>query len=96
MAMVLVSPGIEPPTISTMPNSPRVCAKVSTIAVITPGQASGNSTFQRLRAGDMPQQAAASRTSTGIASNPRCAGWIAKGRLKMTEATTSPSKLNTS
>jgi hypothetical protein len=44
----------------------------------------------------MPQQAAASRTSGGIASKPRCAGWIAKGRLKMTEATTSPSKLNTS
>jgi hypothetical protein len=46
MAMVFVSPGIEPPTISTMPNSPSVCAKVSTAAVISPGQASGSSTVR--------------------------------------------------
>ena len=72
--MVLVSPGMDPPTISTMPNSPKVCAKVSTMAVINPGQANGNSTFHNDRIGDMPQQAAASRICTGIASNPRCAG----------------------
>ena len=39
-----------------------------------------------------PQHAAASRTSCGIASNARCIGWIANGRLKMTEATSRPSK----
>ena len=87
---------IDPPTIRTMPNSPRVWAKVSTIAVRSPGQARGRSTFHKARHGDMPQQAAASRNATGIASNPRWAGWIAKGRLKITEARTRPSKLNAS
>src|SRR3712207_8226261 len=43
ISTVFVSPGIEPPTISTMPNSPSVCAKTSTMAVKMPGQASGRS-----------------------------------------------------
>ena len=34
-----------------------------------------------------PQHAAASRTSCGIVSKARCIGWMAKGRLKTTEAT---------
>src|SRR5437868_6143266 len=38
---VCVTPGILPPTISTIPNSPSVCAKLNTNAVSTPFLASG-------------------------------------------------------
>ena len=92
MAMVCVSPGMLPPTISTTPNSPSVWAKVSTMAETTPGQASGNSMRRSMRRGDMPQHSAASRTSGAIASKARCIGWMAKGRLKTTEATSRPWK----
>lgn len=60
-----------------------------------PGQAKGNSIFHSTCLGDMPQQAAASRISLGIEAKARCIGWIAKGRLKMIEASTNPSKLKT-
>jgi hypothetical protein len=33
--------------------------------------------------------------SLGIDSKPRCIGWMANGTLTMTEASSSPSKLNT-
>ena len=60
MAIVFVSPGMLPPIISTTPNSPKVCTKVSTIADSTPGQASGNSTRQKVCQADRPLTAAAS------------------------------------
>ena len=53
-------------------------------------------TFHKARHGDRPEQAAASRKASGIASNPRWAGWMAKGRLNRTEASTNPSKLKAS
>ena len=81
MEIVFVSPGMLPPTISTTPNSPSVCAKVSTIAERTPGQASGSSMRRKMRQRDRPQHPAAARTSPGIASKARCIGWMAKGRL---------------
>ncbi len=75
---------------STTPNSPSVCAKVRIIAVRMPGHASGASMRRKRCHGDRPQQAAASRTSAGIASKARWIGWITKGRLMMIEASTSP------
>ena len=93
---VFVSPGMLPPTISTTPNSPSVCAKVSTAAVSTPGHASGSSMRVKIRHGDMPQHAAAARTSSGMASNARCIGWIANGRFTSSDATSRPAKLNAS
>ena len=59
--MVRVWPGMLPPTISTTPNSPSVCTKVSTIADSTPGQASGSSTRQKVDQKPSPLTAAASQ-----------------------------------
>jgi hypothetical protein len=85
-----------PPTIKTTPNSPSVCANAKTRPVTIPGQASGRSIIQNTRQGGSPEQAAASRTSGGIDSNPRCIGWKANGTLTMTDASRRPSKLKTS
>ena len=60
-----------PPTISTTPNSPIVCAKVSAAAEISPGQASGSSIVRKVRQCDRPLHHAASRISGAIASKPR-------------------------
>src|ERR1051326_3270062 len=49
METVRVTPGIFPPTISTTPNSPRVCAKLSTAAAITPGIESGRIISRKVR-----------------------------------------------
>lgn len=62
------------------------------MAVSTPGHASGNSTVNKVRQNDMPQQAAASRASCGMNSNARWIGCTAKGILTMIEAITSPEK----
>ena len=50
------------------------------------GQASGTSMRANRCHGVRPQQAAASRTSPGIASNPRWIGWTTKGTFAMAEA----------
>ena len=59
------------------------CARTSApCADRMPGQASGSSMrAEDAPAASCPQHAAASRTSAGIASNARCIGWIANGRL---------------
>ena len=44
--------------------------------------------------GVRPQQAAASRTSAGIASKPRWIGWTTNGMLAMADASSSPSNEN--
>jgi hypothetical protein len=85
-----------PPTISTTPNSPSVCANVRTAAESTPGHASGSSMRRNACQRDSPQHCAASRTSCGIAAKARCSGCTANGMLTITDATTSPAKLNAS
>ena len=50
-----------PPTISTTPNSPSVCAKLSTMAVTTPGNDSGRITRQNVRMAPAPSTAEASK-----------------------------------
>ncbi len=61
-----------------------------------PGHASGNSIRQNVRSLLRPQQAAASRTSPGMDSKARCIGCTANGRLKMIDASNSPSNVKTS
>jgi len=85
-----------PPIISTTPNSPTVCATVSTSEETIPGHASGSSTRLNALQRDRPLTQAASRTSCGIASKARCIGCTAKGRLNTIEASSNPSKLNAS
>ncbi len=94
--MVLVSPGMLPPTISTTPNSPTVCAIVITSAETMPGQASGSSMRHNVRCQDNPQHSAACRTSTGMDSKARSIGISANGRLKISDPTRSPSNENAS
>ena len=61
-----------------------------------PGQASGPSMRRKRCQGDKPQQAAASRTSTGTASNARWIGCTTNGMFTIAESTTSPGNENAS
>src|ERR1700730_6040364 len=88
--IVRVIPERLPPIIKTTPNSPRVCAKLSTTPVRTPGQASGNVTRKNVASQPLPRHhdASISRLSTvEIGAEKGC---HAKGRLKSNEATRSP------
>src|SRR6185437_16120416 len=55
-----VCPGIEPPTMSTTPNSPIVCANPSTIALIYPLNAIGDITVKNASSFDARRDQAAS------------------------------------
>ena len=59
---VRVTPGRLPPTISTTPNSPTVCAKLRTTPAITPSIDSGSVTRRNVRSRDAPSVAEASRS----------------------------------
>jgi len=68
-----------PPIIKTTPNSPTVCAKLSTAAVMKPGRASGSATLKKRSSGEAPSEAAASSGRVPMASNARCSGCTANG-----------------
>ena len=68
---VRVSPSMLPPTMSTTPNSPSVCATVSAMPASKPGQASGSSMRQNVCQLDRPETQAASRRLCGTAAKAR-------------------------
>ena len=96
MLSVRVSPGMLPPTISTTPNSPSVCAAVRATPPSRPGHASGNSIRAKVRQLPSPDTQAASRSELGMDAKARWMGCAMKGRLTSTLANSRPSKLNTS
>src|SRR5208283_3841628 len=57
---VRVIPGRLPPTISTTPNSPRVCAKLRTSPLSNPGQERGTMILRKVRKRLAPRTAEAS------------------------------------
>ena len=85
-----------PPTISTTPNSPTVCANVSVSADRNPRRASGTATLKNASSGGARSVAAASSTRGGMAANASRSGCTMKGSELITDATTRPQKLNTS
>ena len=80
----VVVAGIAPPIISTTPNSPTVCAKLSAIPVTSPGLDSGKTTRQNVRHPDAPNvaEAASRRVSTikGLRLGSRMPGSICRAR----------------
>ena len=64
------------------PNSPRVCANVSTNAASTPGQAMGSSMRASVAGLDNPLTHAASRISWGMAANACCIGRIGERQVE--------------
>ena len=63
----------------TTPNSPIVCANVSTVAVKTPGRTRGSTTLKKASMGLAPKVAATSIGRSPNASNAPCRGCTAKG-----------------
>src|ERR1700680_2696478 len=96
MDTTLVCLGILPPTISTTPNSPRVCAKVITIPVNNEARTLGSNIFVRVVSFDFPKVNEASLREGGRFLKPDRTGFTIKGKLYKTDAITSPSNVNTS
>src|SRR6266853_789878 len=71
---VRVTPAKFPPTINTTPNSPRVCAKLKTAAVTTPGSDNGRITRQNVRKPPAPSTADASSNLRSTPSNEMISG----------------------
>src|ERR1700738_3876519 len=94
METVRVIPGKFPPTISTTPNSPRVCAKLSTHAVTRPGHERGRITLKKVRDRLAPKIAEASSSFRSNDSKEAMSGCTAKGKLYRIEAITRPVKVN--
>src|SRR5438046_7311360 len=90
---VRVTPGILPPTISTTPNSPIVCAKVSAVAVTTPEIESGTITRQNVRSFGTPNTADAASSRESTLENEVARGCTANGGLYSTDPMTSPVKV---
>src|SRR6266446_6869080 len=93
---VRVTPAKFPPTINTTPNSPRVCAKLSTAAVTTPGSDNGRITRQNVRELPAPRTAEASSNLRSTPSKEATSGCTANGKLYSTEARISPLNVNAS
>src|SRR5216684_878258 len=93
---VRVTPAKFPPTINTTPNSPRVCAKLSTAAVTTPGSDNGRITRQNVRKPPAPSTAEASSSFRSTPSNEAISGCTANGKLYSTDARISPPNVNAS
>src|ERR1700688_4999638 len=93
---VRVTPGMLPPTISTTPNSPIVCANVSATPVTSPENDKGTITRQKVRNFDTPSTADAFRSRESTAENEAANGCTAKGRLYSTDPMTRPSKVKAS
>ena len=94
MDTVRATPGRLPPTISTTPNSPSVCAKLRTMPVTSPRTESGTTTRRNVASRDTPsdQDASSSRRSTD--ANSALNGWTANGIEYSTDAISSPSNVN--
>src|SRR5660397_211805 len=90
MDSVRVRPGMLPPTISTTPNSPTVCANVSTAAVSRPGREGGATPGAAGPSRHAPSTVDASRSRGSTAANAPSRGCTANGRLYSTDATSSP------
>src|ERR1700685_2831466 len=91
---VRVTPARLPPTISTTPNSPNVCAKLSTSAVTTPGTDIGKITRQNVRSASARNTAEAPSSFRSTLSTAATSGCTVNGRLYSTDASTSPGNVN--
>src|SRR5271157_5310967 len=91
--MVRVTPGIFPPTISTTPNSPSVCAKLSVNPVDNPALERGSTTRRNVWIGELPRDAEARSRAESTAPNDEANGCTAKGRLYNNEPITKPSNV---
>src|SRR5436305_15178149 len=78
---VRVTPGIFPPTMSTTPNSPMVCAKDSAAPVTSPGTESGAITRKNVRTEEAPRVAEAAMSLRSTLAKDVEKGCTAKGRL---------------
>src|SRR5215475_11136755 len=91
---VRVTPGMLPPTMSTTPNSPMVCAKLSAIPVTKPEVESGTSTRQKVRNFEAPNTSDADNRRESTDPSDEANGCTANGMLYSTEPITKPSNVN--
>src|SRR6267143_499234 len=91
--MVRVTPGILPPTMSTTPNSPSVCAKLSANPVTSPAFERGSTMRRKVCTGEWPSDAEARSRLESTAPNDAANGGTANGRLYNKDPITSPSKV---
>src|SRR5215475_1682547 len=83
-----------PPTMSTTPNSPMVCAKLRAIPVIKPEVERGTKTRQKVRNFDAPNTSDADNKRESTDASDDANGCTAKGMLYSTEPITKPSNVN--
>ena len=76
-----VMPARLPPTISTTPNSPSVCAKLRIMPVTMLGMESGTITRKKVAARETPRHQEASISLRSTAAKPEANGCTANGRL---------------
>ena len=81
MEATLVTPGILPPIISTTPNSPKVCAKVSIAAVNTDALILGNKIYIKVSLSDLPKVYEACESDKGSCCKADFIGPIINGML---------------
>src|SRR5713101_1640460 len=91
--MVRVTPGMLPPTISTTPNSPSVCAKLRANPVTSPAFESGSTIWRNVCAGEWPSDAEARSSLASTAPNDAANGCTANGRLYNKDPITNPSNV---
>src|SRR3954469_26063595 len=95
MEATFVSPGILPPIINTIPNSPMVCANVRTTPVNNDERMFGNKIFETVFHLLLPNVYEASLNDGESPANPAWIGCTINGKLYNTEAITKPGKENT-
>src|SRR6266849_10715816 len=91
--VVLVTPGMLPPTIRSTPHSPSVCAKQRANPVTSPAFESGSTTRRKVCAGEWPSDADARSSLASTAPNDAANGCTANGRLYNNDPITNPSNV---
>src|SRR5208337_3407846 len=91
--MVRVTPGMLPPTMSTTPNSPSVCAKLSANPVTSPAFERGSTIRRKVCSGEWPSDAEARSRLESTAPKEAANGCTANGRLYNRDPITRPSKV---